>query len=552
MTSLGKVLARYAVPAMLPFFSELALSQTLQRQIDIDLESVPDASQYEIKATSTNNAESASLSYIVPKNSFSKRLPLGKWKLEMRSYDQRGIAGRWEPISEIDLKFKPATLIEPSAKSVFRTQPDKNITMNFRWDVFDEEATFSLEIKAVTTGETVISKEIKGGSTQVNLKQGTYTWRVESKPPDDIKVDGNDPNLSDFMISAGQLQKPVIKKLAKNPPEIIEWNTHKYATSFDVKMERFKDLHGRPIKPPVQVVFRNIGTTSESIPQKLEPGTYRFIVLAKADGFEDSIPQQTTFRIPFGYSELKPETTPKAAKKIAQGPRHTPVDFLQGSMGPVLWNYSFQSSGGQKFELTSATVTAIAADANKWLTKGETSAWAAEFRARQTNIYLFENNGPQKSDQKKVTVADRRLALLARRRKIIDRVGLDVIVGVGSHHYTYLIQDQRTSLIYPLEGQLIELYLGGALDWQLKSASHAVFDLTFHPVGTSIGISADQTWQYTASARYIHQSFHNRSFYSLSLENFRSRVNTHSERFSGDAQTISNWYRAGIGLAFKI
>ena len=321
-----------------------------------------------------------------------------------------------------------------------------------------------------------------------------------------------------------------------------------------------------PEAPPAKTL--DTDKTNLALPSDLEPGDYRVLIVANASGFDASEPGIAEFKI-LTADELQAKEKAQQTEKLAANkpknesaatamiknpplPRHTPVDFTQGSMGPVFWTYNFSSTSGQKFNLMAATVTAISADVTKWFAKTPKSAWALEARGRQTNIYMFENSSSEFDGQSKITIADRRIALNLRQRKIIDRVGIDVVLGIGTHHYTYLVQEQLNSIIRPIEGQLLELYIGGAIDWQVRSGSHTMFDLTFHPVGSAIGITADQTWQYTATLKYMRQILHERSYLSLAFENFRSRVNTHSEYFTGEAATISTWYRIGLGLAIKI
>jgi hypothetical protein len=531
-------------------------AQTLDRLVEIDFDPVPNAKQYEVRATSTSDPKIKPRSYNIKNTAFSERLPLGSWVVEVRSYDRRGVAGRWTKLGDVTIGFKAPVPLSPAANSTIKTTPDKPVSVTFQWESFSPDASYKLVIKAPDLDKPIVEQDVKGGRFSYDLTQGPYTWSITSSPPPGAPLDGTDPAPGHFMVNAGKLADPAIDKFKTSPPSSISWKSVPNAGRYSLTLEKTKDQDGKDLASPERLVTKDTLETTEAMPKTFDPGTYRFSVTARSKGFDDSRQRTIQFRVRRPKDDnntiAKTAATKKDDKPKVERPRHAPVNFLQGTMGPVFWQYNFSSTNGQKFDLMAATVTAVAADVNSWFAVTPTSAWAMEIRGRQTNIYLFENGNPEVPTQTKVTVADRRLALIARKRRIIDRVGIDAIFGFGSHHYTYLVQNESNAVITPMEGDLFEVYLGGALDWQTKDGSHATFDLTFHPVGSSIGISADKTWQYTATARYLKNMIYERTYLSLSLENFRSRINTHSKSFSGEAETISTWYRAGIGLAITL
>jgi hypothetical protein len=532
----------------------------MEREVEIELDPVENAQKYEVRVTSLSEPNTQSVVFQLTTTHFSQRLKLGQWLIESRSFDKRSVAGRWTKLGEIALGFKAPTLVTPKPEETFTTTPQKQIPVSIQWQSFSPQAAYRVEVFSETAEKAIFAKDIKGDKLRIGLAQGRYTVKLVSLPPKGIELDGKNPDPVTFTISAGKLATPKISPIAQTRPAIVTWQKTPYARKYRVRFSK------SPTDQKIDTITTDKATIA--IPSNLAPGSYRVEIVAEASGFDPSDPAIQEFTVP-SPNERKP--TPKTTKAPKTGtpetpqttansapptksvpePRHTPVDFLQGSIGPVFWNYNFSSGGGQSFHLMAATVTAISSDFTKWFMKSSDAAWAAEIRGRQTNIYMFEN-GSDIPGQNKITIADRRIAAIGRRRKIIDRVGLDVILGFGTHHYTYLIQDQLNSIIRPIEGQLLEMYVGGAIDWQVRSGSHTSFDLTFHPVGSSIGIAADQTWQYTATLKYMRRMLHDRSYISFALENFRSRVNTHSNYFEGEAETISAWYRFGVGLAIKL
>jgi hypothetical protein len=543
-----------------------ASSDAMERELEIDLDPVENAKKYEVRVTPLSDQTAQPTIYQLPTTHFVQRLKLGQWLLEGRSFDKRGVAGRWNKLGEVNLGFKAPTLQQPKPNETFMTSPQKQIPITIQWQSFSPIATYRVEVFSENSAKSIFAKDVKGDKMRLGLAQGHYKVRLKSLPPKGIDLDGKDPDQVTFNISAGKLATPVILPIRMKAPRSVNWQKTPYAMNYRITFTKIQSDGSTEAKGSIAEAVIAADTTSVAIPSNLEAGSYRAEVVATASGFEPSnagtrdfvIPSAEELKLKAAKQSTKAATksppvsdTSKTAAKPPPEPRHTPVDFVQGSMGPVFWNYDFSSSTGQDFHLMAATVTAISADFTRWFGKSSDSAWATEIRGRQTNIYMFEN-GADAPGQSKITIADRRIAAIARRRKIIDRVGLDAILGFGTHHYTFLIQDQLNSVIRPIEGQLREMYIGGAIDWQVRSGSHTSVDLTFHPVGSSIGISADKTWQYTATLKYMRQLLHERSYISFALENFRSRVNTHSQYFAGEAETISTWYRFGLGLAIKL
>jgi hypothetical protein len=538
---------------------EIIAAPILERTVEIEFDPVPNAKQYEVKVTSTSDPQIKPQYTILKGNLFSQKIPLGTWKIEVRAYDQRGVGGRWNPIGDVDVKFRTPKLLSPGRNSTLKNSPDEAVPVTFKWSTFSPDAQYSFVIKSTDPDTTIVDQKVTGGTFQYPLKQGSYTWTVTSNPPQGMKVEGTDPEPWPFAVNAGKLKDPVFEKPLKKPPESISWKSVPYATSYSVTLDRTTNEHFEALSAPESVSEKSTINLSEDIPANLKPGQYRIRVEAYAVGFEASRERAIQFKIPAPVvketsAEIAGHKAQDLAKKPTAGPQpnHVPVTFVQASMGPVFWSYAYSSSLSQHFKINALTMTAISADVTKWFAKTPTSAWAVEVRGRQTNIILFPEEDPQNPGQSRVTVADRRLALIGRRRKIIDRVGVDAIFGFGSHHYTYLLQSTDGSIIRPVEGDLLEFYVGGAMDWQLKTGSHASFDLTFHPVGFSTGISSVKTLQYTATLRLLKPVLHERSFLALNFENIRSRVDTIDKSTTARIETISAWYRLGIGLAIKL
>lgn len=521
-----------------------AFAQTLERELYLELDPIKDATAYEIKIEPVNGTPGKPIIERIAKLEFAKKLPLGTYQIYARAFDTRNVPGRWNDLGKTEIQFKAPTAVAPSANQKLDLTDSKPLTVKFIWTAFHPKAKFNFVLKD-SSGIDLISKIVEGENFQTILPAGRYTWQIRSNPPTGVTIQGEDPAPVAFEIAGRKLSDPKIVKPQKLPPEIISWREVPNATIYKIEITLVKDLTGKRIDPPTSVASTSAATNSFTMP-KLDPGTYRFAVTAEANEYQSS--RQRYIEFPIKPNATKDIKAPDIAA-TAEPPK-VYRNLISASMGPVLWTYSFAaSSSGDTFELSAATVTALSAELLHWFGSDRTKGWGIEIRGRQTNIYLFPEGNPDNETQTPVTVADRRIGLITRFRKSWGNLALDGLLGLGTHHHTYLIQDGNKKNVRPIEGELREFYLGASLDWTTESRHHSIFDLTFHPVSASQAMSVSQTQQSTATYKFLQNIAGERLYLTYSLENIRSSVTLTSDYFQGEATTISTWYRLGGGIA---
>ena len=529
----------------------------VDRELEIELDPVEGAKGYEIKITPVQGTPGEIITEKMAAPEIKRRLPLGHWSIAIRSFDRRNVPGKWKDLGTVDILFTAPKLIAPEPNKIINKVKTEGQDITFRWDTFNPAAAFEIEIAKID-GEIIKKETIQGSEFSTKLPPGSYRWTLKSILPDGVSLDGKDPDPSLFQLLGNKLADPAIQKPKTIPPESITWSEVPQATSYKILFLRIKDASGTDLKDPVSLIDRAQPTNSIEIPP-MDPGTYKLTVVATAENYESSRERKIQFRIK--KTKEAPKKTaagtlnaedPKAHDTISKDVHYTTLNLTNASVGPVFWSYSLTGDNGASYSVFAATFTAISADTSYWFSKNEKSAWGIEFRGRQTNIFLFKDGSQDTPDQSSVTVADRRLALLLRHRSIFDRVGLDAIIGMGGHHYTYLIQEQASGIVSPDEGNLMEFYLGASADWRLTTGHRTQLDLAFHPVGASAGLTAVQTRQYTATLRFLQSVIPDRAYLNWSLEYFRSRVTVASDLLGGTGSTTSTWYRFGAGLTLAL
>ena len=118
----------------------------LDREIEIEFNPVEGATSYEIKAKNNSDQTDTPIFFESEKPSLSKRLPLGKWSIEVRSLDRRRVPGRWQSIGELNIGFKAPSIISPKENQVIKTDPSEPALVEFQWNSFHPHAEYILKI----------------------------------------------------------------------------------------------------------------------------------------------------------------------------------------------------------------------------------------------------------------------------------------------------------------------------------------------------------------------------------------------------------------------
>jgi hypothetical protein len=531
----------------------------IQRELSIDLDSVKNAKTYEIRIIPSNSSQTEETHKVTQPN-LTVKLKLGHYRLKSRAVDRRGVAGKWGDLGEVDIKFKSPKLLFPKLNSKFaiKAGSEGSLKIPIRWDFFDKNATYEVTIDKQGSKETFKKIQVKGNATECLLPAGIYTISLKPNlPSKEVLLDGESPQPITINILAPQLADPGIKRPEKIPVETAYWNPVEHAESYHVALSKIKSPDGKMLDPAQPMSSTDTAETKFEIPKNLEPGYYKFEVYATAKGYSNSRIKSMTWPVRAPKKKQEPsQIAGSSTKKQPTDP--SAVDFdpfptqFFANIGPVLWTYNFvPDDTNNSFDLTAMTSTALAVDAIVWPLKFSQSAVGLELRLRQTNVSLFEEGDEANPDQETVNVLDRRLGGLFHYRSQSGRLSLDGLLGFGTHQYTYLIQNGAQKNILPKTDNLLEYYLGGAIEYTTQSHNKLGLDLTFHPVSASKAISVSSSSQYTGKFRFMQSLYKDTAYLTYGLENFRTNLHVTAPEFEGEAYLTSSWYRFGLGLALS-
>jgi outer membrane beta-barrel protein len=290
---------------------------SIVRTIEVDFEAVPNATQYELNIFSASDFSIQPLTFIINGVHFSGKIPLGHWKLVVRSLDKRRVGGRWSSLGDFEIKFKTPILLNPKDQATIRTRPDIKKSVIFKWEAFSPLASYNLVIKSKNSPKALLETKVVGGTFTHPLAQGSFTWSITSDPPKGIALDGEDPKVASFDILAGRLAPPIYDNAEKSIPTSFSWQPVPHATSYLVVFQKIAGEDFEPLDAPETMISKSTGNSTENLPPDLKPGAYKISIKATAIGFTDSKASLRQFKVPVP----KPKEPIPSKKEVAAPPQ---------------------------------------------------------------------------------------------------------------------------------------------------------------------------------------------------------------------------------------
>lgn len=294
-----------------------------QATLDLEWEAVEDADMYEVKLIPADGGEA--LQFQTSEGKFSQRLPVGVYRLQMRSRDKTsGYFGPWSKAQEIEVANKNVELLEPPDGAQLASPQDKKISVVFRWRPIAEATRYTLRIWA-DEPDKAREFSVSGSSKELILPTGkNYYWQVTFET--DKASYRATPTTFSFGMLGPQLMTPVIDpKLTLPHVTKVSWSRSPGAEYYQVKILK------RYIDEDQFETWKSLEKTEETSWgfEKLPPGGYRIEVIAHSSkrvssevGFHEFIVKPTEAELmavlaPLGIQPEPPpaERPPESEKK---------------------------------------------------------------------------------------------------------------------------------------------------------------------------------------------------------------------------------------------
>ncbi|MCB0355457.1 MAG: hypothetical protein KDD40_00530 [Bdellovibrionales bacterium] len=169
--------------------STLVNNDIEKRVISLEWEAVEDAVGYqvEIRKVNNNGSKDTALTKKTKSSQWNPEIPIGKYEMRIRSYDQRGVPGEWSENIQFFVKPKAVDLISPKNLAVFSTSAnDEEIEILFQWSKNLGSQSYVLKVES-EDGQFKYNEILNESEFKINVPVGkTYTWQVIAKVDDEL------------------------------------------------------------------------------------------------------------------------------------------------------------------------------------------------------------------------------------------------------------------------------------------------------------------------------------------------------------------------------
>lgn len=251
-------------------------ASSIEKLVSIDFDPVTDASFYQIEV-SNNNGEIKT--HDLKTTHVELSLPVGVYKVRIRSFDARKVPGPWGESFEVLAAGPPPELQTPSANEKIKSNDLNKTSVTFKWSK-QELATHYI----IILEPSKIQKQLSDTEIKMDLPVSQkYQWRIVSYKEKEPLYD--EPVIwREFTIYGKPLDAPVISELKTKYDEIIRWTKPKLTDAFHLKIERSSDN-----EKWVKVLENDHYTEAQFyFPKKFLGGNYRFAIKAKGELRQDS------------------------------------------------------------------------------------------------------------------------------------------------------------------------------------------------------------------------------------------------------------------------
>lgn len=189
----------------------------------------------------------------------------------------------------IEIKKIPVVLLSPSSQKLFYVD-SLEVNIPFLWKTDSNIESARLEIaRSPNFSQTVVSKNVSGNQTSINLREGIYYWRMKVQNPKNKLEETSETNkffLSKLETFIGESPNngSVIPFVQIYPLVTISWTKLKTANSYQILLSETNNFQN-PIK--------RVDTSANQISfDDLKEGSYYWKVIAKS-AFPDTKDRET-------------------------------------------------------------------------------------------------------------------------------------------------------------------------------------------------------------------------------------------------------------------
>jgi|GEM_PF-3238746 len=455
--------AIYMVPE-----SIYAQAKRPMRKLDFSWEPVAKAKGYELQFVRTA-ADGATdpLTFSSASSAFKGDIPVGQYKLKIRTLDARGVPGAWSPAMPVELKLPVVEASTPPADKVIQSEEAEEDKVRLAWKPIGEGVLYRVAVLN-KKGKKIAEETVDEPEIEMKLNVAReYLWRVTAKLEDGFMGEEWE-TAREFSLIGAALETPEIKSNYSKEKPIVKWSRPKFtgAYKFDVSIKTGEKEWKELVR---EDEYRR---SAFKVPKDWGPGTYRVNVVALASlrapsksleyDFEITAPEEAVAKHESGKNKGKA----KSAGTGARSPHQIEVGY---NYVPLLRSISIAS------EAATASFNVFVGTSNAF---GGTYTYTKGWQAmgfggglHMTKKDLFDTATEEEAGSQTAQNIDTTdFHLLGHYRLQAWGVGVGPVVGMQKRSM-FLLKSEDLESFQVERIPLTEILVGGALGLYLDSGS---------------------------------------------------------------------------------
>jgi hypothetical protein len=217
----------------------LALAQEkVRRNVEIEWEQVPGARLYEIQIQRKDDRNAKLLRFKTKESRWGATVKPGAYKMQIRSYDDRGVPGPWPEGTDLIVKLPAIIVLEPKPQATVQANNPETHPVDLKWEPVPGARKYRVEIRS-TSMDWSTHQEVTSShwSLSVPVAQD-YAWNVT---PVDDRNEAGDRAESDYefrvqgpMLTAPSLERPLNKFVRE-----VRWSPSDHATHYSYELRYY-------------------------------------------------------------------------------------------------------------------------------------------------------------------------------------------------------------------------------------------------------------------------------------------------------------------------
>ncbi len=251
----------------------------LRRNVEVEWDRIEGAISYEVQVFRKEDQKKKPLRFKMKEPGWSATIKPGTYHMQIRSVDDRGVAGDWSPASEMTVKLPAIIASYPEANSIVTSKEENSQELTFRWEPVPGAVKYKFRARS-PSGSWSQEKEISAAAHETSVPVGGFiNWEVTAV--DDAGDDGDkwDAPLT-FELRGPPIKKPVIEKPISKYIKEVKWTAPSFAKNYlyDLQFQNPETRKWEAVEKKTDHV-----STSLTLDTSRPSGKYRLQVLAMGD-----------------------------------------------------------------------------------------------------------------------------------------------------------------------------------------------------------------------------------------------------------------------------